>query len=170
MLPIFPVLHSEDAPLGHSEAKGQLIHRPTSFYLGAYFPHFTWVQFCAALICSNSTVPSSLSHHIRHVLFMSRKEKMIWIAANWIITRMANLQSIWNWAAFKQKSYSMCDDFSRCLFERVKCSIPSVSAKHPRPAFFRFIFVNAVPKVNFRVLDFCRHLQINNIFSYAPQA
>lgn len=119
---------------------GQFCHRFLTSVLNR-FRMFKGSAFFAAWA-------SAFRYHIHRIIKNRSEEKMIRIAAGWIITTMQHKFAIWYRAIREEKRHSVTH---KCFaaWQSVKLDSPispMVSVKFPRPTFIWSALINLVPK------------------------
>jgi len=106
-------------------------------------------KFCISMLRALCLVLTSLSNHIKHILFLSPKKKMLRINATRIITRMTDIDPFWNFSKMHLIRNSMC------FFISQSSIIASIFSCTPPPTFicffnFRPKFIHRMPIASFR--------------------
>lgn len=101
-------------------------------------------KFCIAMCRPFSSILSSFSHHIGHIVFICSKKEMVRIYTISNVTFMKNMHFIWNWPPMENPGSSVCRYRLACTAPSEKSISMSGNAGFPKPTSFSFL--NFIPK------------------------
>jgi hypothetical protein len=161
MLPVLIADDEVDQPLAHLEGFCQFVQRASRLTQSANRPDFLSRQLRRSLFLTNATAPSSLFHHILHVLFVSGEKQMRRVTAKSVVASVTDFKFCWHRPISHNPGDHVCHPASNLSVKRAKLTVPSVRGTHrPRPAFIFAASVNFGPKMGDRIGDFGRHCAI----------
>ena len=86
---------------------------------------------------------SSFRSGVSHIGLCCAYEKVIWIAARWVVAMMAHVQSLWDWSIVEHPRCPTCEN--HFLISFIDTSV-TVSVFISRPLPTRFCYFNLAPE------------------------
>lgn len=164
MLPILTADNKADESCTDFVLSGEKPDRLTAPVSKSYLNNVALSEFGRSLTLSNTASPASFCHHVSHVAFMCRKEKVARVAAETVVARMADFNSF-RCAMLESDHPSDAVRHIRpeLFLKCVKPSVPTVGCgRRPDPAVVRFSSDNPGPKMGNRIFKLGWH-RIPNI-------